>query len=366
MLIFALVVDRESILQLRIFELVAGYLVILTIAEAGFKAGTFLAVPLMLAATFFGVRVMERSDRTRAVFYGLALLSLVFVIAYLAAGNGIMDNTVLFLASPTVAFIERWVRSPVLLPLFVAGYGGYLYWLHRQQKLSPKYVGLMLALALLAGSVQFIMFIRARHAPTINEADPSNWRDFVSVLKREQYDPMKLLPRKTQFLTEADWRMNRNPRFSLPVAYYEQVKFYVRYFFWQWGSARFFDIFLHIGWQALFGLVPPLLGLWGMWHQFRREKRSFVLIFVAFLVASLGLITYLNLKYSPSDPRRGDPSQGRLGYVEVRERDYFYAFSFVFYTIFVGIGAYAFLRRVRGVATQLQAQATSRKLRSPA
>ena len=133
------------------------------------------------------------------------------------------------------------------------------------------------------------------------------------------------------------------------MAYFEQVKFYVRYFFWQWGNSRYFDIFLHVGWQALLGLVAPLLGLWGMWHQFRREKRSFVLIFVAFLVASLGLITYLNLKYSPSDPRP------QLKFREVRERDYFYAFSFVFYTIFVGVGAYAFLRWVGDWLHRLQA-----------
>ena len=345
-LVFALVVDRESILQLRIFELISGYLIVLTVAELGMSLGTFVAVPLMLAATYLGIRVMERSDRSASVVYGLALLFGVFVIGYAAAGNRIMDDTVLFLASPTVAFIERWVRSPFTVVLFVLGYGGYLYWLHRKKRLRPKYVGLMLGLVFLAGTVQFIMFIRAHHAPVINEADPSNWRDFVSVLKREQYDPMKLFPRKTQFLTEDNWRMNQNPRFGLLVAYFEQVKFYLRYFFWQWGNERFFDIFLHIGWQALFGLIPPLLGLWGMWHQFRKEKRSFVLIFVAFLVASVGLITYLNLKYSPSDPRRGDPNQGKLGYLEVRERDYFYAFSFVFYTIFVGVGAYAFLRTV--------------------
>jgi len=345
-LVFAMVVDRQSVLELRIFELVAGYLIILTMAEMGFSISTFVAVPLMLGATWYGIRVMERSTHTRSVFYGLGLFFLVFVVAYMAAGNKVMDDTVLFLASPTVAFIERWVRSPVLLLLFVAAYGGYLYWLHRKRRLSPRYVGLALALVLVAGTVQFIMFIRASHAPTINEADPSNWRDFVSVLKREQYDPMKLLPRKTQFLTEDDWRMNRNPRYSVPVAYFEQVKFYLRYFFWQWGNERFFDIFLGLKWQFLLGLVPPLLGLWGMWHQFKKEKRSFVLIFVAFLVASIGLITYLNLKYSPSDPRRGDPTQGRLEYLEVRERDYFYAFSFVFYTIFVGVGAYAFLRTV--------------------
>jgi tetratricopeptide (TPR) repeat protein len=337
-LIFAMVVDRESVLQLRLFELVAGYLVILTMGELGLSPGTFIAVPLMLGATWYGIRVMERSTHTRSVFYGLAMVFLVFVIAYVAAGNRVMDDTVLLLASPTVAFIERWVSSPPLLILLAAGYAAYLYWLHRQGRLSLRYVGLMLGLVFLAGSVQFIMLIRAGHNPSINEVNPSNWRDFVGVLKREQYDPMKLLPRKTQFLTEDDWRMNQNPQFNLFVAYFEQVKFYVRYFFWQWGNARFFDIFLHVGWQALLGLIPPLLGLWGMWHQLKREKRSFVLILVAFLVASVGLITYLNLKYSTSDPR------SQLRFREVRERDYFYAFSFVFYTIFIGVGAYAFLR----------------------
>ena len=337
-LFFALAVDRDAVVQLRIFELIAGYLIILTVTELGFTLGTFIAVPLMLAATWFGLRVMERSQKTVGVFYGLGILFLVFVVGYVAAGNRILDDTVLFIASPTVAFIERWVQSPAMLITFVVGYGAYLYLLYRQGKLDLKYVGLMLGLVFLAGTVQFIMFIRARLNPSINEVNPSNWRDFVSVLKREQYDPMKLFPRKTQFLTEDDWQTNRNVQFSLPVAYFEQIKFYVRYFFWQWGNSRYFDIFLHMGWQALLGLVAPLLGLWGMWHQFRREKRSFVLIFVAFLVASLGLITYLNLKYSPSDPRP------QLKFREVRERDYFYAFSFVFYTIFIGVGAYAFLR----------------------
>ncbi len=343
-LVFALVVDRESIIQLRIFELFAAYLVVLTGAEMKPGVGMVLALGLMLGATWLGVRVLERSDRWWKMLLGLGLLGIVFLIGYAAAGNKIMDDTVLFLASPTVAFVERWVRSPFWFVLLVAGYGGYLYWLRRQGRLNLRYVGLMLGLVLLASTVQFIMMIRAQQQPVINEADPSTWRDFVSVLKREQYDPMKLLPRKTQFLTEDDWRLNQNPRFGVLQAYFEQVKFYVRYFFWQWGNERFFDIFLGVRWQAILGLVAPLLGLWGIWHQFKRERRSFVLIFVAFLVASIGLVTYLNLKYSPSDPRRGDPAKGQLGFLEVRERDYFFAFSFVFYTIFVGIGAYGFLR----------------------
>jgi tetratricopeptide (TPR) repeat protein len=343
-LVFALVVDREALLQLRLFEFVTGFLVILAVGEMGDGAGgavlKVVVAALMVGATWLSIRVMEGSQKTSSALYGLGLFFLMMGIGYVATGGRMMDNMVLFLASPTVAVIEMWVQSPVLVVLFVLAYGAYLYWLWRQGRLNWKYVGLMLGLVFLAGSVQFIMLVRAGQGPSINEVDPSNWRDFVGVLRREQYDPMKLLPRKTQFLLEEDWRMDRNARFGVLVAYFEQFKFYLRYFLWQWGNERFFDIFLGVKWQALLGLIPPALGLWGMWHQFRSEKRSFVLIFVAFLVASFGLITYLNLKYSPSDPRP------ELRYREVRERDYFYAFSFVFYTIFVGVGVYAFLRTV--------------------
>ncbi len=344
-LVFALLVDRHSVIHLRFIEFMVGYLLILTVNEMGISAGTFIVVPLILLGTYYAIRIMERSEKKLTLIYGLGILAGVFLVAYLGAGQKLMDDVVLFLASPTVAFVERWFRSPALVILFVLGYGGYLYWLHTQRKLQTRYVALLVGLVLLAGTVQFIIMIRARHYPSINEVEPTNWRDFVSVLKREQYDPMRLFPRKTQFLTEDDWRANRNPAFDLFRAYIEQIAFYVRYFLWQWGNERFLDIlftnfpriFLRLGWQGMLGIIPPLLGIWGMIHQFKRDKKSFTLILVAFIVASVGLLTYLNLKYSPSDPRP------ELKFREVRERDYFFAFSFVFYTIFIGTGVYAFL-----------------------
>jgi len=342
-LVFMLLVDKQSVLQLRILEFLSGFLVVLAVhAMPGTGADSavlkIVVAVLMLSATFFGVKLMEDTEHRWNTVWGLGLIFLSFVIGYAASGGNVMDNTVLLLASPTVALGEMWVQAKGLLIAFLLLFAVYLYWLQTKKRLSPRYVGLMLGLLILASSVQFIMFVRAKTNPPINEVDPSNWKAFVSVLRREQYDPMKLYPRKTMFLTEDDYRQEINQKYSLVVGYFEQVKFYVRYFFWQWGNERFFDIFLGLKWQALLGLIPPLLGLWGMWHQFKRDKKSFVLLFVAFLVASLGLITYLNLKYSPSDPRP------HLRYREVRERDYFYAFSFVFYTIFIGLGCHAFLK----------------------
>ncbi|HDQ98838.1 MAG TPA: DUF2723 domain-containing protein [candidate division WOR-3 bacterium] len=342
-LIFCLLVNRQAILQLRLFEFALGLLTLVTVVampDGGGEAVVFklFIAAVMLGAVFFGVRLMERSDTTASLIWGLLLLVGAVGVGFVASGGDMMDNTVLFLATPLVAFLEMWVEAPVLLVLFVILFAGYLYWLHTQGRLNLLYVGLMLGVMMVASSVQFIMLVRSGVGPRINEVDPSNWEAFVSVLRREQYDPMRLLPRKTQFLTENDYRIGTNPTFSLFIGVFEQIKFYLRYFLWQWGGERYFDIFLGVRWPALLGIFPPLLGLWGMWHQFKHEKKSFVLIFLAFLVASLGLIVYLNLKYSPSDPRP------HLQFREVRERDYFYAFSFVFYTIFIGVGAYAFLR----------------------
>jgi len=100
---------------------------------------------------------------------------------------------------------------------------------------------------------------------------------------------------------------------------------------------------------ALIGLVVPFLGFWGMVDHWKRERKTAVLVGVAFLVASWGLFSYLNNKFSPSDPRMaGVQETYRQGmYVEVRERDYFYAFSFIFFTIFVGLGVNAFFRWLR-------------------
>ncbi|MEO0074885.1 MAG: DUF2723 domain-containing protein, partial [candidate division WOR-3 bacterium] len=286
LLVFAFLVDRKSILQLHIIELIVLFLIIVAVA-----------------------------------------------------GLDLVDYFVLFLASPSVALIQIFHTNIWLFIVFTIIFAAYLYYLHTKKKIDSRYVFWGLVFIFLAGTVQFYLLVRSKLGPSINEVNPSNWRDFVSVLKREQYDPMKLYPRKTQFLTESDYRNypNSYPAFSLLVGYFEQIKFYLRYFLWQWGGERYFDIFLGIKWQALIGILPIVLGFWGMISHFRKDRKSWWLIFLCFLVASLGLVTYLNLKYSPSDPR------SHLQFREVRERDYFFAFSYVFFTIFIGVGVYAFL-----------------------
>jgi hypothetical protein len=371
LLVFWLVVERRSVLDLRLFEFVGGFLIILTIdsmikAGAG-PAGWLLVSALLAGLLALAVWIMERSRRAVTVIYGLLALGAMFAVAYVAGFDArtgkdlIVDDLVLFLASPVSALVERWLAGKALFIIFAVAYLGYLYWLARKKRLDAGYVGLGLFLILLAGTIQYILMVRAAQHPGINEADPETWDAFISVLKREQYDPMKLYPRKTMFASESDYLGNVNAKLGLLAGYFEQIKFYLRYFFWQWAGKENLDVLAYSkNWfwpflrlnplPALVGLLIPALGVWGIVDQYRRDRRSFTLIGLAFLVSSLGLLTYLNLKLSPSDPRHlyTDAARGEgMHFVEVRERDYFYAFSYVFYAAFIGLGAFAFLAWAR-------------------
>ena len=62
------------------------------------------------------------------------------------------------------------------------------------------------------------------------------------MLKREQYDPMKLYPRKTMFADGYDYLQNRDARLGLLAGYFEQIKLYVRYLLWQWAGPDNLDM----------------------------------------------------------------------------------------------------------------------------
>lgn len=296
LLVFAFMVDRKAILQLHIFELIILYLLVVIVA-----------------------------------------------------GYDLIGYFVLFLASPTVALIQVLHINAFLFIVFIVIYAGYLYYLKTKKKLDPSYVSWGLILIFLAGTIQLYLLIRSHLNPAIDEVNPANWKDFVSVLMREQYDPMKIFPRKTQFLTEGDYRNypNSTPALGLISGYFDQLKYYFRYFLWQWGSPRNLDFFptaqtffLKFRLQGLIGLIPVFFGFYGIVDHFKRDRKTWWLIFLCFFIASIGLLTYLNPKVSPSDPR------SEMQYREVRERDYFYAFSFVFFAIFIGLGINALLEWV--------------------
>jgi tetratricopeptide (TPR) repeat protein len=158
-------------------------------------------------------------------------------------------------------------------------------------------------LFVLGVTIHLFLLIRSGQNPAIDEANPETWSNLMAVLRREQYPPGNLFVRK------ASW-------------HFQVIDHFWRYFKEQYelmGPGG------RLSGQGL-ALFPIAIGLAGMFSMFRSDRRSFLLVFVTFLITSFGMIVFLNFSDS-----------------EVRERDYFYSPAFYFFGVFIGVGSAALL-----------------------
>jgi hypothetical protein len=147
-------------------------------------------------------------------------------------------------------------------------------------------LGFLLTLVTVLGfSCHLYMPIRSALNPAINEAQPDNWDAFWKVILRDQYKPNSVLDRQATAVFQAD-------------------HMFWRYFRQQWSPA-----FL------------ALLGIPGILVHLRRERRTFALFGLLFLWTSAALVLKMNFTDH-----------------EVRERDYFFAPGFFYYTVWMGLG----------------------------
>ena len=224
-----------------------------------------------------------------------------------------------------------------------------------------KFLALTTVLLVIAASVHFYLMIRASQHPTINMVNPSDWDRFLSMLRREQYGEAtvanQLWPRKTVVSPET-----MRPTGLVPVekglgsfvsqavvGYWWQMALYFKYLLWQWGlqgveGRPFIETF---GRTLLF-LVPFVLGCLGLYSLAKRDRKVFWLLLVTFLLSSFGLVVYLNMRFGYSGPvpsPHGTLTKEIISQLprEVRERDYFYVFSYVFWAVFSGFGFYEFI-----------------------
>jgi len=183
------------------------------------------------------------------------------------------------------------------------------------------------ASALVFGITPFaIQPIRAAWNPPLNEGEPTacreglklsctfsmgTWQAFKYNFDRGQYGKPELTDRQAPFTAQVDmWWF---------------------YFKWQW----FRDPQLKVQWlQGLFGGLFLVLGLFGGWVHYQRDRRSFWYFATYMLTVTLILIYYLNFKYGSSQsPELGD-SVPR----EVRDRDYFFLWSFSAWGVWAALG----------------------------
>ncbi len=159
-------------------------------------------------------------------------------------------------------------------------------------------------------TVHVMMLIRAGASPepVVNQTDPDTFGTLLSVIRREQYPPLNPFTRQA------------------PLGW--QFGYYYGFLFKQF-------YFLGTGQGLLTAattfLGPVFLALLGLFHGLRRVRPLIFVPLVSYLINGEILTLYLNFTDH-----------------EVRDRDYFYFAAFMFFAVFIGLGAAALLRYATG------------------
>jgi Protein of unknown function (DUF2723) len=178
----------------------------------------------------------------------------------------------------------------------------------------------------LAWSAALIMLVRARHSPFLNQGDPDTLPKLLNVIARTQYDVAAPWPRRAPF-----WLQLGN---------------IVQYADWQVALSLWNDV--TPSWvRTPFSAIAAVLGAVGAvahWRTHRVTARAAVALM---LLATVGVCVMLNLRAGPSYGF-GFLHEGAIR--EARERDYFFALAFWVWGLWIGLGAWALVRRARRAA----------------
>ena len=172
-----------------------------------------------------------------------------------------------------------------------------------------------IVVALIGMTCVAFMMIRARHDPAINQGNPSTFFALLDVILRRQYDVPSLWPRQAPF--------------------YLQLGNLVEYSDWQF--AKVLAPGAPPSWlRTPVTVLYAVVGGFGFMAHRAADRRSWRALAVLFLVSSIGVVIYLNLKPGPSF---GGGILPPTAPHEARERDYFFFFAFVCWGLWAGFGA---------------------------
>ena len=179
---------------------------------------------------------------------------------------------------------------------------------------------ILVLLGVIGYSAHLFIPIRSSQNPRIDENNPSeSFNAFVNYLERKQYGAQSMTER--MFERRAEWQSQFGD--------FRRMGFW-RFFKEQYGfaSGKFFLVFV--------------LGLFGIWEMIRRRPQVGLPFLLIILFCSVGLVLYMNF----ADGTRQSPVTG-LGYIEVRNRDYFFTPAFVFFGLAIGLGLAGIIDLIR-------------------
>jgi hypothetical protein len=246
--------------------------------------------------SWLAVRWSDRPDSAQANRY-------LVLIAYLC-GLGYANHMAGMLPAPAVALAVIMRRPATLL---------------RGRLLLACVVALFVGITPFATQP-----IRAAYFPAMNEGEPTACRtklEFSCTMSKGTYDAFMYNFNRGQY---------GKPSLSdRQASFGEQAGMWWLYFKWQWlrdPDAQYPFT------QALLAASFFVLGLLGGWTHFQRDRKSFWYFGALMFTMSLMLIYYLNFKLGASQDQTSQAPH------EVRDRDYFYLWSYSAWGVWAALG----------------------------
>ena len=332
---------------------VAMRLNVLTAGATAVAAGIWFLVAVRVAARWLPARWQQLTTG--------ALAALISATAFTVWNQSVVSEKVYTLALVGIALVSwlvvRWLDAPdapgahrkLVLAAYLLGLGYANHMIgiiaapaliiavlvKRPAMLRRWRLILAGGAAMLLGMTPFATQpIRAAHFPAINEGEitacatelrfdctfaPKTWERFAYHFQRKQYGKPPLADRQAPFTA--------------------QVGMWWLYFKWQWlrdphGVAPTLQLALAVSFLGL--------GLWGAAAHRRRDRDSFWYFAPLVCSTTLLLIYYLNFEYGWSQA----PALGDAVPREVRDRDYFYIWSFSLWGLWAALGLVAAWERI--------------------
>ncbi len=286
---------------------------------------------------------------------GGALAALIGGTAFTVWNQSVVNEKVYTLSLLGIAVISwlmiRWCDEPdgrkadrtLVLVAYLLGLG---YANHMAGMIAAPAVGLAVLLIrwrtalrwkLLLACVAALLFgitpfatqpIRAAHFPALNEGEPTACRDglkFDCTFSAGTYDAFMYNFNRGQY---------GKPELSERQAPFSaQIGMWWLYFKWQWLRDAHYDRPLA---QSLLAAMFLVLGFLGGYVHYQRDRRSFYYFGSLMFTVTLVLIYYLNFKYGASQAPDVTGVER-----EVRDRDYFYLWSFSAWGVWAALGLVA-------------------------
>ena len=168
--------------------------------------------------------------------------------------------------------------------------------------------------------------IRAAHFPAINEGEPTGCAmklEFGCTFSALTYDRFKYNFDRGQY-----GKPELGERQAPLTA---QFGMWWLYFKWQWLRDAYNE---NPGVQNGLAVFFFILSVLGGWMHFKKDRRSFLFFGPLIFTMTFVLIFYLNFKYGHSQ----SPELGESVNREVRDRDYFYLWSFSALSVWAALG----------------------------